>query len=117
MSATSPITTHVLDTAAGRPAAGVEIELARRTSDNRWEPIAKGRTNADGRLADLLPPGSLTAGVYCLTFATGAYFKRLGMATFFYPTVAVEFQIASPDQHYHIPLLVSPFGYTTYRGS
>jgi len=116
MPAASPITTHVLDTSQGRPAAGVEVQLARRSPDNRWEVVASGATDADGRITNLLPSGSLTPGVYCLTFATGAYFHRQGVATF-YPTVAVEFQIVSPAEHYHVPLLLSPFGYTTYRGS
>jgi len=112
----SPITTHVLDTALGRPAAGVDVQLARRSTDNRWEVVATGMTDADGRISSLLPPGSLGVGVYCLTFATGAYFHRQGIATF-YPTVAIEFQVVSANEHLHVPLLVSPFGYTTYRGS
>ncbi|HEY2882475.1 MAG TPA: hydroxyisourate hydrolase [Pirellulales bacterium] len=116
MNSTSPITSHVLDTSTGKPAAGVEVELARRSDGRLWEVLAHGVTNADGRLPDLLPTGSLTIGVYCLTFATGAYFKRHGIATF-YPAVAVEFQITAPADHYHVPLLVSPFGYSTYRGS
>jgi 5-hydroxyisourate hydrolase len=116
MTPASPITTHVLDTALGRPAAGVEVQLARRSADDRWDVIATGITDADGRISNLLPPGSLAIGVYCLTFATGVYFRRQGIATF-YPTVAIEFQIVSAAEHYHVPLLVSPFGYTTYRGS
>ena len=116
MPSTSPITTHVLDTALGRPASGVEVQLARRSADNRWEVIGTSATDADGRITNLLPPGSLAVGVYCLTFATGAYFRRQGIATF-YPAVAIEFQVLSAAEHYHVPLLVSPFGYTTYRGS
>ena len=95
MSEKSPITSHVLDTSAGRPAAGVEVELARRGEQSRWEVIAHGVSNEDGRIVDLLASGSLTVGIYCLTFATGAYFKRQGIATF-YPTVAIEFQVAAP---------------------
>ena len=116
MPSTSPITTHVLDTALGRPASGVEVQLARRSADNRWEVIGTSATDADGRITNLLPPGSLAVGVYCLTFATGAYFRRQGIATFC-PAVAIEFQVLSAAEHYHVPLLVSPFGYTTYRGS
>ena len=116
MSTGSPLTSHVLDTSTGRPAAGMELELARRDSHSHWEVIARGTTNADGRVGDLLQPGSLTVGVYCLTFATGAYFKRQGVATF-YPAVAVEFQITASAEHYHVPLLISPYGYSTYRGS
>src|SRR5262245_22694114 len=116
MPSTSPITTHILDTALGRPDAGVAVQRARRSADNRSEVMATGITDADGRITNLLPPGSLAAGVYCLTFATGVYFHRQGIATF-YPTVAIEFQIVSAAEHYHVPILVSPFGYTTYRGS
>jgi 5-hydroxyisourate hydrolase len=116
MPSASPITTHVLDTALGRPAAGVDVQLARRSADNRWEVVASGTTDADGRITNLLQPGSLAVGVYCLTFATGAYFHRQGIATF-YPTVAIEFQVLAANEHYHVPLLVGPFGYTTYRGS
>jgi 5-hydroxyisourate hydrolase len=116
MSTKSPITTHVLDISAGQPAAGIEVQLERRHETGRWQKLGEGATDPDGRIADLLPPGSLLAGHYRLVFATGDYFKRKNTATF-YPTVVVEFQIIIPDQHYHVPLLLSPFGYSTYRGS
>lgn len=110
----SPITTHVLDTALGRPAAGLGIRLVR--IDGGEIELASGTTNADGRIADLLAPGSLEAGTYRMTFATGPYFETTGRPVF-YPEVAVVFSIAGPEEHYHIPLLLSPFGYSTYRGS
>jgi 5-hydroxyisourate hydrolase len=111
------VTTHVLDTATGNPAGGMEFELARRTSTaDGWDVIATGITDTDGRSPALPADGGLTAGVYCLKFATGAYFARQGKATF-YPMVTVEFGIADSVAHYHVPLLISPFGYSTYRGS
>ncbi|MCO4743358.1 MAG: hydroxyisourate hydrolase [Proteobacteria bacterium] len=107
----SPITTHVLDTATGRPAAGCPITLSRGD-----EVLASGITNADGRIADLLAPGTLTPGLYCMTFDTAAYFAASGTAAF-YPVVPVHFEITATDEHYHVPLLLSPYGYSTYRGS
>lgn len=112
----SPITTHVLDTARGRPAAQVGVALA-LLEGGTFSPLASGETNADGRLPGLLPDGhALRAGVYRLTFATGAYFERLGVAGF-YPEVAIVFEVRTPGEHYHVPLLLNPFGYSTYRGS
>ena len=117
MTVSSLITTHVLDTSTGRPAAGMEFELARRTSAaDGWEVIAQGVTDSNGRSTGLEIDGPLTAGVYCLKFATGAYFERQGVATF-YPTVTVEFTIAAAAERYHVPLILGPFGYSTYRGS
>jgi 5-hydroxyisourate hydrolase len=113
----SPITTHVLDTSKGRPAAGVEVSLERREEGGAFKLLGHGKTNQDGRATDLLPEGSkLKAGTYRLTFETGGYFKSSGAATF-YPSVSVVFQIDKPEPHYHVPLLLSPFGYSTYRGS
>jgi 5-hydroxyisourate hydrolase len=109
----SPITTHVLDTALGRPAAGVAVVLQR--ADDARE-LARGATDADGRIGDLLAPGSLEPGRYRLTFDTGSYFAA-SSRTSFYPRVTVEFEIVDAAQHYHVPLLLSPFGYSTYRGS
>jgi 5-hydroxyisourate hydrolase len=111
----SPITTHVLDTSIGKPAAGVAVALERLV-DGNWQAIGSGTTNSDGRVADLLSADSLTAGRFRLTFAVEEYFEQRKVATF-YPSVAVEFMIAQPQQHYHVPLLISPFGYSTYRGS
>jgi 5-hydroxyisourate hydrolase len=82
----------------------------------QWQSLAAGTTNDDGRLADLLSPGALIAGRYRLEFATGEYFQRQSQQTF-YPSVTIEFNVSQPTEHYHVPLLLSPFGYTTYRGS
>jgi 5-hydroxyisourate hydrolase len=110
----SPITTHVLDTSLGRPASGVPALLERRT-EGSWSVLGRGVTDADGRIRDLLP-GPLEAGTFRLTFDTRAYFDAQGK-TGFYPTVSIAFQIVDGSQHYHVPLLLSPFGYSTYRGS
>ena len=111
----SPITTHILDTHRGCPAAGVRIEL-RELQEDSFKAIASGHTNDDGRLPGLLAEGSLTPGIYQMYFATQAYHDSLGIKGF-YPEVIVTFEIVNTNQHYHIPLLLSPFGYSTYRGS
>ena len=111
----SPITTHVLDTARGCPARGVPVLLERQEGDG-WSPVASGTTDADGRVTDLMAAGHLATGVYRLTFQTGVYFEASG-TTGFYPYVPIPFRIDSTDQHYHVPLLLSPYGYSTYRGS
>ena len=111
----SPITTHILDTAAGKPAAGVPVQLQRLTGSS-WTDLAQGSTNADGRVTDLLKPGTLVAATYRITFDTGAYYREQGAGSF-YPEVAVVFQVENTQEHYHVPLLLSPFGYSTYRGS
>jgi 5-hydroxyisourate hydrolase len=109
------ITTHVLDTARGRPAADVPIVLERFDEDHWWI-LGRGTTDADGRLRNLLPEGApLAGGRYRLTFDTSAYFRDRGEPAF-YPEVAVVFTVAA-DEHHHVPLLLSPFGYSTYRGS
>jgi 5-hydroxyisourate hydrolase len=112
----SPITTHVLDTARGRPAAGVAVRLERWFADT-WAAVGAGVTDADGRLLTLVPEGRpIGAGRYRLTFDTAAYFRATGVPGF-YPEVPVVFEITDPSQHYHVPLLLSPHGYSTYRGS
>ncbi|MEP1093762.1 MAG: hydroxyisourate hydrolase [Cyclobacteriaceae bacterium] len=111
----SQITTHVLDTAKGLPAEGIRISL-QKPVDNDWENIASGNTNSDGRVANFLPTDQvIQPGVYRILFETGAYFEKEGVAGF-YPEVPVIFEIKDTE-HYHIPLLLSPFGYSTYRGS
>jgi 5-hydroxyisourate hydrolase len=113
----SRITTHVLDTALGRPAVGVPITLERVPANG--EPIVLGRgvTDVDGRLRDLAPPGAaLHIGTYRLTFDTGAYFAAQELEGF-YPAVSVLFDVQDSVAHYHVPLLLSPYGYSTYRGS
>ena len=104
----------MLDTALGRPAAGVAVSLERR-DDSTWVRVGGGETDGDGRVQSLLPDDlTATAGTYRLVFDTGAYFTRLGVETF-YPSVAVMFRAGGG--HHHVPLLLSPFGYSTYRGS
>ena len=112
----SAITTHVLDTARGQPAEGVPATLSIETPSG-WQLISKRTTNADGRIADLIPEDfDFVPGVYRLVFNTGKYFAAEGVRSF-YPQVAVVFQIEDSAQHYHVPLLLNPFGYSTYRGS
>ncbi|HXC81265.1 MAG TPA: hydroxyisourate hydrolase [Trebonia sp.] len=125
------VSTHVLDAMAGRPAGGVTVSLSRLDpggtenggggggagvatgGEERWVPVGTGETDADGRHRFGVPAG---AGVYRLTFGSGAYFAALGISTF-YPFVTITFEAADGTGHYHVPLLLSPFGYSTYRGS
>lgn len=110
------ITTHILDTAIGKPAAGVRVALLRIDNAIRTV-IGSGVTDADGRLKDLVPKtAELNAGTFELAFETGAYFLGRGIKPF-HPRVIVMIEITDPKQHHHVPLLISPFGYTTYRGS
>ena len=112
----SQITTHILDTTRGKPAQGVTIALYHQAG-SEWTEIALGTTNTDGRIADLLPKDKLlAAGIYKLYFETQVYFDRLNVATF-YPFVEIVFHISGNGEHYHVPLLLNPFGYSTYRGS
>ncbi|MDQ4120280.1 MAG: hydroxyisourate hydrolase [Acidobacteriota bacterium] len=112
----SAITTHVLDVSRGTPARGVAVMLERENAGG-WEPIGHGTTDKDGRLRNLLASGSgLEPGNYRLTFDTGAYFTAQGIEGF-YPEAAIVFVVRDAAQHYHVPLLLSPFGYSTYRGS
>ena len=107
------VTTHVLDAVSGEPAAGVSVTLAERGGEG-WEPLASGVTDADGRIGTL-GPDRLGDGVYQLRFDTGIYFQRRDMVTF-YPEVVITFDVDG-GEHYHVPLLLSPFAYSTYRGS
>ncbi|MGE0786051.1 MAG: hydroxyisourate hydrolase [Sandaracinaceae bacterium] len=118
MSQRSPITTHVLDTARGRPAAGVPVRLFRQalTEATGWIELAAGVTDADGRISDLLAPGSIPSGTYRIDFDVGSYCDSIGVSSF-YPHVSIAFTIAAGNEHYHVPLLLSPYGYSTYRGS
>lgn len=109
------LSTHVLDSTTGRPARGVRVRLESRTADV-WSAVAEGTTDADGRIRELTPDGP-PAGVHRLVFDTGAYFAG---APAFYPEVVVTFEITgntTAAEHHHVPLLLSPFAYSTYRGS
>lgn len=110
------ITTHVLNTALGKPAEGIMILLQRPIGEGQWEDIASGTTNIDGRIADFMDDNQkIEPGIYRMLFKTKAYFEKLNIQGF-YPEVPVIFEITDTE-HYHIPLLLSPFGYSTYRGS
>lgn len=113
--ATSPITTHVLDVALGRPAQGVDVILEHQRG-GLWTQVGQGVTDADGRVKTLHPAGPIEPGSYRLTFAAGGYFKLIGKASF-YQAIPIQFHIGDGAAHYHVPLLLSPFGYSTYRGS
>lgn len=111
----SQITTHILDTSIGKPAAGVAVSLLHKENES-WTQISNGKTNADGRITDLLKADIiLDKGIYKLVFETKSYFTKNNIQTF-YPGISIEFEIADAS-HYHVPLLLNPFGYSTYRGS
>ena len=113
----SAITTHVLDTALGRPARGVPVLLELRAPGGDFRELGRGLTDDDGRCRTLLAAEHvLQAGAYRITFDTAAYFAGLATEAFF-PSVSVAFELKTPVGHYHVPLLLSPFGYSTYRGS
>lgn len=106
------LSSHVLDASTGRPAEGVAVALEERTGDG-WRAVAEQRTDADGRVRDL---GTPATGVHRISFDTGGYFAERGVPTF-YPQVTVTFEVTDPQAHYHVPLLLSPFAFSTYRGS
>jgi 5-hydroxyisourate hydrolase len=111
----SGITTHVLDTARGRPAVGMRVALDAQADDG-WAPVGGGTTDDDGRVPGLVADGALRAGIHRMTFFTGDWFAAEGIQGF-YPLVTVVCEIDDPAAHYHVPLLISPYGYSTYRGS
>lgn len=111
----SQITTHVLDTSLGKPGENITIRMQEKT-DTGWSTLCQGVTNADGRIPDLLPPGRiLKPGTYQMVFDTGRYYLETGVQGF-YPSVEIQFTVRD-GSHYHVPLLINPFGYSTYRGS
>lgn len=112
----SAITSHVLDTALGRPAVGLRVRLDVLDGDGHSQRVAERNTNEQGRITDFLVAGALQARTYRLTFDTGDYFAGSGRPQF-YPQVDVVFTVSAVDEHHHIPLLLSPFGYSTYRGT
>jgi 5-hydroxyisourate hydrolase len=112
----SAITTHVLDLSRGRPAAGMAVRLERRAADRTWEPLGQAATDEDGRVRAWAGAPRPATGSYRLCFETGPYFSGAGVRSF-YPEVNVVFEVTDPSEHHHVPLLLSPFGYSTYRGS
>ena len=108
------LSTHVLDASSGRPATSVPLTLDRRVGDS-WERVGSGETDDDGRCPTMAPDG-LEAAVYRLVFDTGTYFSATGVSGF-YPEISVVFEVNEPERHHHVPLLLSPFAYSTYRGS
>jgi len=111
----SAITTHVLDTSRGRPAADLKVELHKKSGED-WKSIGAGVTDENGRCSSLLGEAPLAAGTYRLTFHADSYFKAHHVETF-YSEIPVIFEVREARAHYHVPLLLSPFGYSTYRGS
>lgn len=113
----SSITTHVLDTSSGRPAAGIPVHLEIQDPSGGWKKLGSGTTDSDGRVNNPIDGGrTIQPGTYRLTFETASYFQSRS-ATSFYPFVHIVFRIEDSSSHYHVPLLLSPFGYSTYRGS
>ncbi len=109
------ITTHVLDLAAGKPGRGIAIELE-RADHGVWHLVGGGVTDDDGRLRTLTPTGPVAEGTYRIRFQTAAYFAARQVEAFF-PLVEIQFTVGDGTQHYHVPLLLSPFGFSTYRGT
>ena len=115
MSTTHGLSTHVLDTATGLPAAGMRVRCERK-DQGQWKELGGGTTDADGRIKSVLASTPLSAGHHRLTFETGAWHASRGVRGFF-PSVSIEFEVTDAARHHHVPLLLSPFGYSTYRGS
>jgi 5-hydroxyisourate hydrolase len=109
------ITTHVLDTALGKPGKAIAIELERADA-GIWHLVGGGITDDDGRLRTLTPEGPVQPGIYRIRFQTGLYFDAQGTPGFF-PVVEIQFSVVDGAQHYHVPLLLSPYSFSTYRGS
>jgi 5-hydroxyisourate hydrolase len=105
------VSTHVLDITRGKPAAGVPVRLEKKNGD-AFAPLLSATTDADGRVKELVPEGQLEVGIYRITFDTSVYFPEG-----FYPEASIVFQVRDAAAHHHVPLLLSPFGYSTYRGS
>jgi 5-hydroxyisourate hydrolase len=109
------ITTHVLDIARGEPAEGMTVILELRQA-SEWTPIGRGTTDGSGRVTTLTE-GPVSPGTYRLTFDIGAYHRECGLIVSFFPEVKITFNVRDPDEHFHLPLLLSPYGYSTYRGA
>jgi 5-hydroxyisourate hydrolase len=110
------ITTHVLDTSQGRPASGVPVWLEIRSEDGGWKEIGRSATDGDGRAILLTSKSRVPGGLYRLSFDTGAYFRAANVESF-YPEVRIVFEVREPSPRCHVPLLLAPYGYSTYRGS
>jgi len=116
LAAGNPLSVHVLNLENGLPSPGVNVTLEKHVGQN-WQPLAQGVTNEQGRIGELFPDKqAMEAGQYRVVFITGDLFKKAGRDTFF-PEIPVIFEVKNADQHYHIPLLLSPYGFSTYRGS
>ena len=116
LAAGNPLSVHVLNLENGLPSPGVNVTLEKHVGQN-WQPLAQGVTNEQGRIGELFPEKqAMEAGQYRVVFKTGEYFKKAGRDSFF-PEIPVIFEVKNADQHYHIPLLLSPYGFSTYRGS
>ncbi|XP_021954006.1 5-hydroxyisourate hydrolase isoform X1 [Folsomia candida] len=112
----NPLTSHILDTSRGRPAAGVLVKLFKRGADGNWVFITEQSTNNDGRIGNLISGAQFTPAIYKLNFDTKSYFTSKGEKTF-YPFIDVIFEIEKPEEHYHVPILLNAYGFSTYRGS
>jgi 5-hydroxyisourate hydrolase len=110
------ISTHILDISRGEPAVDVPVQLEKREAPGHWRPLHSERTDHDGRCAQMLPTEELAPGIYRLVFDTASYFENLAVQAL-YPVVEVTFRVWEGESHFHIPLLLSANGYTTYRGS
>eukprot|EP00301_Raphidiophrys_heterophryoidea_P014363 c2236_g1_i1.p1 GENE.c2236_g1_i1~~c2236_g1_i1.p1 ORF type:complete len:144 (-),score=31.77 c2236_g1_i1:65-433(-) len=122
MATKGPITTHILDTSQGRPAKGVPVTLLisapAGAGGAKFTEIGRGVTDADGRIMTLLSPThTLVPGEYQISFALKEYFEAQGVTEYFYPHATIDFIVKNVNQHYHVPLLLNPFGFSTYRGS
>ena len=114
--AANPLSVHILDLQTGQPTAGVTVTLEQKTGTD-WRQLASGVTNAQGRIAEMYPADkTIEKGDYRIVFKTGEHYARLKQETFF-PEIPVQLHVEKTDQHYHIPLLLSPFGFSTYRGN
>jgi len=116
VAADNPLSVHILDLQSGQPTAGVNVTLEERDGQ-QWRTLSQGTTDTQGRVRALYPAGKqITAGAYRIVFKTGEHYARLRQPTFF-DQIPVEFKVDNTAQHYHIPLLLSPYGYSTYRGN
>lgn len=115
----NPLSVHVLDLQTGQPSPGIRVDLERRAATGNWQPLGSGTTDEQGRIRALVPAAALdqwAAGDYRVVFRTGEFYARQQQSSFF-PEIPVVFRVDSARQHYHVPLLLSPFGFSTYRGN